>query len=306
MAVLLCSLAFRLVTLAAVALPALQPPQEPGAASGAFEVVSADGTRIAAERAGSGPELVLVGGALSDRTAAAPLALRLAADFTVVVYDRRGRGQSTDTPPYAVAREVEDLAAVIAAGGGSAYLFGSSSGAVLALEAGAALPDAVRGLALFEPPFVVDDSRAPIADDLFARIGAEVEAGRRGAAVALFMTEGVGVPEEMLAGMRAAPMWAGLERLAHTLPYDGALLAGLQGGTPLPRARWQAATMPVLVLDGGASPPALRNAARALVGALPDAEGHTLEGLDHSAASLRPDALAPVLVEFFGTLGRGH
>jgi hypothetical protein len=106
--------------------------------------------------------------------------------------------------------------------------------------------------------------------------------------------------------MRAAPMWAGLERLAHTLPYDGALLAGLQGGAPLPRARWQAATMPVLVLDGGASPPALRNAARALVGALPDAEGHTLEGLDHSAASLRPDALAPVLVEFFGTLGRGH
>jgi pimeloyl-ACP methyl ester carboxylesterase len=288
--------------LAAAFLAAPIPAQTSADARLDATVASADGTTIAYERAGAGPAVVLVGGALSDRGDSARLAALLARDFTVVSFDRRGRGKSGDTRPYAVKREIEDVEALVDAAGGAAFLFGSSSGAVLALEAATALPGKVRGAALFEPPFLVDDSRPPIAADLFERISAELAAERRGDAVALFMVEGVGVPAELLAGMRGSPMWAVLEQRAHTLPYDGALLAGLTAGKPLPPERWSALEAPVLVLDGGASDASLRNAARALVEVLPAAEPLTLDGLDHSAATSAPEKLAPVLSDYFGTL----
>ncbi len=273
-------------------------PTKPAVAT----VESADGTAIAYERTGSGPALILVAPALSDRSGAAAFATLLAPHFTVINYDRRGRGDSGDTQPYAVAREIEDIDALIDQAGGSACLFGSSSGAALALEAGAKLTTKVSALVLFEPPFIVDDSRPPIDADLFAEIGALVAAERRGDAVALFMTKGIGVPEEFVAGMRRASMWAGMEKSAHTLPYDGAIMAGTQSGEPLPAKRWASVTAPTLVIDGERSDAFLRRAVQALTEVLPGSTRHTLPGQDHSAGFTAPGALVPVLVDF---LGRG-
>lgn len=296
--------AFRLAATAAEWIE-LQPLQQEAQVAPAREaapahVTSKDGTRIAFESAGEGPVLVLVAGALSDRSSCARMGALLAPHYTVIWYDRRGRGDSTDTAPYAVEREVEDLEALIDAAGGSAYLFGSSSGAVLALEASARLPAKVTKLALFEPPFVVDASRPRVPADFVAHVSELVAADRRGDAVEYFMVEGVGVPPEFLAQMRKMPMWPGLEALAHTLAYDGALMGDTQAGKPLPAARWATAKAPTLVMDGGASDPWLGEAAQALAALLPDAERLTLDGLDHSAATMAPQALVPALREFFG------
>ncbi len=242
--------------------------------------VSADGTSIAFDRTGEGPPLVLVGGALSDRRAAGPLAALLAGAFTVIGYDRRGRGGSGDTPPYAVEREVEDIGALIEALGGPAFVFGHSSGAVLALEA-TARGVGVSRLALYEPPFIVDDSRPPLPEDYLARLEELLAAGERGEAVAHFMRVGPGVPEEMLEGMRGSQMWAQMEALAHTLPYDGRVMGDTMLGRPLPAGRWSSVTVPTVVMAGGASPEWQRNAARALADALPDATYRTLEGQTH-------------------------
>lgn len=270
----------------------------PGTGSAPATVRSRDGTTIAYERRGQGPALILVSPALSDRAASAGLAALLAPDFTVIAYDRRGRGGSGDTQPFAVRREIEDVEALIDAAGGRAYLFGGSSGAVLALEAADALGPKVAGAVLFEPPFIVDDSRPAIAADLFDRIGALVREGRRGDAVARFLTEGIGVPEEHVDRMREAPMWPDMEGLAHTLPYDGALLEGLQAGRPLPADRWQSISAPTLVIDGERSDPFLRSAVEALVAALPGSGRHTLEGQDHAAMFMAPQTLAPVIRGF--------
>lgn len=259
---------------------------------------SADGTEIVYERSGTGPALILVSSALSDRRGNAPLAVLLAPHFTVVSYDRRGRGESGDAARYAVRREVEDLEALVDRCGGSAFLFGSSSGAVLALEAADALGDKVRAQVLFEPPFVVDDSRPAIPEDAFRRIEALLADGRRDAAVEVFMEEVVGVPAAMVEGMRRSSMWKTMERLAHTLPYDGTLLEGLQSGRPLPAGRWRSVTARTLVIDGERSDPFLRNAVAALADALPVARRATLEGHDHSAPFVAPEALVPLLVEF--------
>ncbi len=284
---------------AAFAQERLDNTSQPAATAGS--VVSRDGTKIAYERLGKGPALVLVAPALADRSGSAHFAALLASRFTVINYDRRGRGQSGDTLPYTVQREIEDIEALIAAAGGSAFLFGSSSGAALALEAANALGAKVVAQVLFEPPFIVDDSRPPIPDGFFAEVGALVSANRRGDAVALFMTKGIGVPEDMVAGMRQAPTWAAMETRAHTLPYDGAVLAGLQGGKPLPEGRWTLVSARTLVLDGDQSPPFLRNSAQALTHVLPGSERYTLEGQDHSAVFTAPQALVPVLVEFLGS-----
>jgi len=258
-------------------------------------VRSTDGTSIAFERMGQGPPLILVGGALSDRSAAAPLAAALAPRFTVFTYDRRGRGESGDTAPYAVAREVEDLAALIGAAGGPAFVFGHSSGAALALEAAArGLP--IAKLALYEPPFIVDDSRPPVPPGYAARLAELLAAGRRGEAVACFMTEAVGVPAEAVAQMRQAPMWPALELLAHTLPYDGAVMGDNMSGHPLPAAWTSAVAVPTLVLAGGASPPWIRNAAQAVADILPHAQIRTLEGQTHATV---PEVVAPVVADFF-------
>ncbi len=182
-------------------------------------VTSADGTRIAFDRLGGGPPLIMVVGAFNTRSTTEPLARALEGGFTVLNYDRRGRGDSGDTPPYAVDREIEDLNALIAEAGGSAAVFGYSSGATLALKAAAA-GLAISNLALYEPPFVVDGSRPPLPADLPDRLVDLVASGRRGDAVELYQREAIGMPEEVVAGMRQAPFRSALEAIAHTLAYD--------------------------------------------------------------------------------------
>jgi len=257
-------------------------------------VRSADGTEIAFDRTGAGPGLVVVGGAMSDRRAVGAIAPLLGERTTVVAYDRRGRGDSGDTPPYAVEREIEDLAALVAAAGDTASVYGHSSGAVLALRAAAAgVP--IDRLVLYEPPVVVDASRPPIPNDYVKHLDELVAAGRRGDAVEYFLVRAVGMPVGAVASMRDGPMWPGLEAVAHTISYDGRVMGELMFGRPLPAGRWSSVTAPTLVLDGGASPEWQRNGARAVADALPDARHVTLAGQDHGPA---PDVLAPAILDF--------
>jgi pimeloyl-ACP methyl ester carboxylesterase len=258
-------------------------------------VTSKDGTTIAFDRLGSGPPVVLVCGGSVARTADAAIAQELASDFTVFNYDRRGRGDSGDTPPYEVAREIEDLGAVIGATGGEAFVFGHSSGAALALE-GAINGLPITRLALYEPPFIVDDSRPPIPRDYVDRLRELVAADRRGDAVEYFMTSAVAVPPEMVAEMRGMPMWPRMEALAHTIAYDGEVMDGHMWGAPLPASWVAAVTIPTLVMDGGASPDWARSSVQQLASILPNAQHRTLEGQDHGAA---PAAVAPELDAFF-------
>jgi pimeloyl-ACP methyl ester carboxylesterase len=255
---------------------------------------SKDGTSIAFDRSGEGQSIVMVGGGSVDRMANAPLAALLAKHFTVFNYDRRGRGDSGDTAPYAVEREIEDIDALINEAGGSASVYGTSSGAALALEA-AASGLAITKLALWEPPFILDDSRPrPPADT--ARIYTElVSTGRRGDAVEFFMRQVVGLPAEFVAEARNAPWWPAQEALAHTLAYD----ATIMGDYSLPTERVASVTTPTLVIAGGASPTWMRNTAQAVTDALPDGRHRTLEGQTHDVA---PDAIGPVLEEFFTAL----
>ena len=257
-------------------------------------VTSKDGTTIAFDTSGKGPPLLVVGGALNDRHAAATLAGLLASSFTVYAYDRRGRGDSGDTPSYAVEREVEDLQALVEDAGGTASAFGHSSGAVLALEAAAATPGITK-LVLYEPPFIVDDSRPPLPDDYVSHLKELAATDRRGDAVEYFMTSGVGVPAEAMPSIRESPYWPSLEAVAHTLWYDGVIMGDTMVGKPLSAERWSAVAIPTLVIDGGASPPSLRNAVQALVDVLPNAQRLTLEGQTHD---VDPTVLTPVLVEF--------
>jgi pimeloyl-ACP methyl ester carboxylesterase len=250
---------------------------------------SKDGTTIAFDRSGDGPAVIVVSGALSTRSTEASVAAQLAGGFSVITYDRRGRGDSSDGATYAVAREVEDLEALIEEAGGSACLYGSSSGANLALEAARGLP--VTRLALWEPNFVVDDSRPPLPEDYVAHLNEIVEAGRRDDAVEYFMTTAVGMSAEFVAPMRNLPVWSGMKAVAHTLPYDGMIVAGFA----LDTQHVGSTTTPTLVLDGGQVPP-FSAGADALAQALPHAERRTLDGQQHNVA---PDAIAPVLAEYF-------
>ncbi|MEV4755830.1 alpha/beta hydrolase [Micromonospora sp. NPDC049559] len=255
-------------------------------------VTSADGTAIAYERSGAGPALVLVDGAMCHRAGGPmrPLAAALADHFTVHAYDRRGRGESGDTPPYAVAREVEDLRAVVAAAGGAVCVYGISSGAALALTA-AATGGGITRLALYEPPFLTEGTDDSRAKEYRARLDELLDAGRRGDAVALFMTT-VGVPAQVVAGMRTQPHWAAFEAIAPTLAYDDRVL----GDGRVPRDLAAAVGVPTLLLAGGASPEPMRRAARATADAIPGAAYRTLDDQTHDVA---PEALAPALVRFF-------
>jgi pimeloyl-ACP methyl ester carboxylesterase len=251
---------------------------------------SKDGTTIAYDRLGDGPPVVLVSGGSVDRSSNAGLAQQLASDFTVFNYDRRGRGPSGDTQPYAVEREIEDIDAVVGAAGGSAGLYGSSSGAALALLAAAA-GSPVTKVALWEPPWVLDEARRPPADtaktyrDLVAQ-------DRRGDAVEYFMAKVVGMPEEFVASARSQPWWQWTESLAHTLAYD----AEIMGDYSLPVDKIKSLTVPTLVVVGAASFDFFGPTAKAIANAMPNAEVKSLEGQEHN---VDPTVLAPVLAEFF-------
>jgi pimeloyl-ACP methyl ester carboxylesterase len=264
-------------------------------------VESKDGTAIAFESSGQGPALILVDGALCYRGAgpSKSVAAELSADFTVFTYDRRGRGESGDTAPYAVEREIEDLGALIEAAGGSASLCGFSSGAVLALDA-ANRGLGVEKLALYEPPFIVDDSRAPLPDDYASRLDRLMSADRRGDALRLFMGQ-VGMPKVLVALMRFMPAWSKLKSVAPTLRYDAAVMGDTQSGRPLPAERWSAVTAPTLVIVGGKSPGWMQNGMSALAALLRDAELRSLEGQTHM---VKAKPLAPVLREFLGGTAR--
>jgi pimeloyl-ACP methyl ester carboxylesterase len=261
-------------------------------------VCSADGTAIAFSRLGQGPPLILVDGALCHRAMgpSSPLAALLAQDFRVFTYDRRGRGDSEDTRPYAVEREIEDLQALIEAAGGSVYVWAISSGAALALEATRRGAD-VSKLALYEPPFIVDDSRPPIPPEIVPQLNALVAAGRRSDAVRLFLRR-MGAPSIAIALMRLLPVWKKLTRLAHTLPYDMTIVNPYQAGTPLPADRWDNVTIPALVMVGGKSPTWFHHTTQALANLLPSAAHRIVEGQTHN---VKTQSLAAPLKEFFNS-----
>jgi pimeloyl-ACP methyl ester carboxylesterase len=260
-------------------------------------VTSKDGTAIAYDRTGGGPPVVLVGGGLVDpvtgragRWENAPLAAELAEHLTVCNYDRRGRGDSGDTLPYAVERELEDLEALIAEAGGSAHVYGVSSGGALALEAAAA-GLAIDRVAVYEVPYMIADHAAQAWREYVEQLGPALAEDRRGDAIELFMRV-AGSSEDGIARARRSPMWPGLEAIAHTLAYDAACLGD---GLP-PTARLAAIDRPTLVATGG-SDGFFEQAADAIAARVPQAERLTIDGQAHL---VDPKALAPVLVGFFG------
>jgi pimeloyl-ACP methyl ester carboxylesterase len=253
-------------------------------------VASQDGTTIAFDRTGDGPPLILVNAGPTDRNVNAALAGLLAAQFTVLNYDRRGRGDSGDTAPYAVDREYEDLDAVIDAGGGPACVFGNSGGGILALEA-AARGLAITKLAVWEPPYVLDGTRPPAPKDYQQQLRGLLAVGRRGDMVELFMTQAVGLPAEFVAPLRASPFFPSMEAVAHALVYDAMVV----GDFSLPTGRLATVKAPTLVVDGGQTP-WLTTAADAVASALPDAQRRSLQGQPHNVDAA---AIAPVLADFF-------
>lgn len=258
-------------------------------------VLSKDGTAIAFDKLGNGEPIILVDGALCSRSFGPlpKLAQLLAPHFTVFNYDRRGRNESGDTPPYAVEREVEDIEALIAKSGGSASVFGTSSGAALALAA-AARGANVKKLALYEPPFVAGRSARTAPPDSEAELKRLIAAGRRGDAVKFFIVDMVGMPAIFAYIMRVLPIWPKLKAVAHTLPYDAAVL----GDFSLPKERAASVAVPTLVIGGEKSPVELRSAVSAVAETVPHAKLRMLKGQTHNVSV---KVLTPVLIEFFAT-----
>jgi pimeloyl-ACP methyl ester carboxylesterase len=263
-------------------------------------ITSKDGTTIAFEQLGAGQAILLVGAALSDRSGITKLAKLLAEYFTVYNYDRRGRGKSTDTLPYAVEREAEDIEALIDAIGGSAFLFGSSSGSVLALDAASRLGDKVKGLFIYEPPFITDNSWPPMPEDFTDNVTKLVLEGRRNDAVKLFFHKGMSIPSVFVTMMRyLMPGWSKMVAIAHTISYDLAVLEGTQTGKPLPADRWTSAKMPTMVMVGSKSEAFFHTGAKALAELLPDARYGSLGGRGHSAVMMAPKDIAAEVKRFF-------
>ncbi|MDT0306961.1 alpha/beta fold hydrolase [Streptomyces sp. DSM 44917] len=255
------------------------------------KTVSKDGTGIAYRQVGDGVPVVLVSPATCTHEADLPLAGELAAGgCAAYVYDRRGRGESGDTAPYAVAREVEDLAAVIEAAGGAAGVYGISSGGALALEAAASGLPIVR-VAVYEVPWARDPTVLAGASAYTVELGERLAAGDRGGAVELFLRR-VGLPTEAIAGMRQAPFWAGLVALAPTLAHDDAVM----GGGEVPAGRLARIAQPLWAGCGGASAEWFRDTGRAIAAAAQRGRYETLEGQDHRVDTA---VLAPVLARFF-------
>ncbi len=257
------------------------------------KITSKDGTRIAYDQSGTGPAVILVDGALCYRSFGpmAPLATILAPHFTVITYDRRGRGESGNTQPYALAREVEDINALIDAAGGSAFVFGVSSGGCLALEAAIKLGGKIKKLAMYEAPYSDEKAAAQEWKEYRKHLAELLAANHPGDAVVLFM-KFVGTPAGQVDGMRQAPMWPMLEAVAPTLAYDAAAM-GDDRAVPIKRAA--AVTVPTLVMDGTVIPFML-DTASALAKAILHAQHRTLEGQSHDVDL---QVLAPALVKFF-------
>jgi pimeloyl-ACP methyl ester carboxylesterase len=253
------------------------------------KVVSRDGTTIAYERAGEGPPVVLLGGGFRDHTVFTSLIPELAPHCTVYAYDRRGRGESGDAPGYAVRREIEDLEAVIAEAGGRAAVFGGSSGAILALEAAMAGAPISR-LALLEPPYRMEGFRRP-PDDLPDKLDALLAQDLRGEACEYFLAECVGFPPEWIEEWRNSPMWSANEAMAHTLPYDTAIL----GDSRLPAGRLGALRTQTLVINSDSTGDWLLAAAKATAAVLPNGRRLELPGVWHRVL---PDVLGPALAAY--------
>jgi pimeloyl-ACP methyl ester carboxylesterase len=259
------------------------------------KVYSKDGTTIAFDQSGNGAPVILVDGALQYRAfdqGMAQLADLLSKHFTVIHYDRRGRGDSTDTQTYELEREIEDIEALIDEAGGSAFVYGISSGAALALEATIKLGDKVKKLAMYEAPYNDDDTARKSSKEYSQKLMELVKEGRKSDAVGLFMML-VGMPTEQLEEMHQHPMWPLWEAVGLTLAYDAAAM-GEDGSIPTKRAA--RVVVPTLVMNGSESFPFMHGTAVALANAIPNSQHRTLEGQTHEVSS---EAIAPVLVEFF-------
>lgn len=262
-------------------------------------VISQDGTKIAFDKVGSGPALILVNGAIAYRAldpTLATLADLLSPHFTVYNYDRRGRGESSDTQPFAREREIEDLQSLIEDAGGTAMVFGFSSGSVVTLDAAALTPGITR-VGVYEPSLIVDDSRQPVPADYTEHLTRLAAEGKRDEAAEYFLTQAVGIPVEYIGGIKQDQAnWSGMTGVAHTIAYDAAFVGSLMQGKPLPTDRWARVSVPVLIVDGGASDVWMHHGADALVNVLPHASRQTLAGQTHS---VDPGILAPVIIAFF-------
>jgi pimeloyl-ACP methyl ester carboxylesterase len=280
---------------AAVALSTAQQPQsqEPQIRRTMESVISTDGTKIAFEKNDNGPALILVGGALSDRNGGRPLAARLAEHFTVYIFDRRGRGDSTDAKTYAVEREIEDLSALIRHAGGSAFIYGVSSGAALALQTAAKLgPAAVPKLALYEPPYGSDDAKQKQEFvEQKRRINELIKTGQPGDAAVHFLSA-IGMPREELERMKSSPQWEAMKKMDFTLAYDYVVL----GDGTVPQSIAKTIAVPTLVMDGEKTMEFMHATADQVAKLIPRAERKTLKGQTHQAM---PEVTAPSLIEFF-------
>src|ERR671912_349808 len=260
------------------------------------KVTSSDGIQIAFDRLGDGPPVIVVCGAMCDRALMRPTAEELAKHFTVFNYDRRGRGDSGDTAPYAVEREIEDIGALIVEAGGTASVYGHSSGAGLVLHAAAhGLP--ITKIVLHDPPYAPDgdEEARRISREYGENLKAMLAEDRRGDAVELFMTM-VGMPQQMIEGMRHTPRWAELEAMAPTLAYDSEVMGDIGRDGTIPVDQASRVTVPALVLTGGADYPWMTDVGRRLADAMPKGRHRVLEGQEHVVP---PDVLVPVLAEFF-------
>jgi pimeloyl-ACP methyl ester carboxylesterase len=260
------------------------------------KLISKDGTPIAVDRFGSGPALILVDGAMCSRGFGPmpPLAKELASQFTIYHYDRRGRGDSGNSGAYEVQREIDDLAAVVEFAGGTAMVFGISSGAALAAEAARQLTG-IRRLALYEAPYVIDNTHAPLPPTFIADTKALVASNRRTDAVKKFMRY-VGTPSIMVLVMPLFPFWKKLTAIAHTLSNDLEIIAPHHNSRPFPEGKWSSVTIPILVMAGGKSPAYMQNSMKAWAKAFPNAEHQTLDGQTHM---VKQSVLVPALIDFF-------
>ena len=256
------------------------------------KATSRDGTTIAYEKIGKGEVVILVPGALNSRKSGSKLAKLLASHFTVIIYDRRGRGDSTDTKPYSPSREYEDIVSLIAAVEGPVCLYGHSSGAAIALQVASKLYKKVRKLAIYEAPYSMAEEEYKTANEYYDQLMKLLKEGRNADAVTLFI-QSVGVSDKQIQAIKSMPMWRGLERMAPTLAYDSEVMGE---GHALPVALLKSIKIPTLVMHGGAGTIHMRDVAQVISKLIPHAQIRTLAGQTHGVS---PKVLAPVLTEFF-------